>query len=215
MDNHRAALWCWQQALDLSSERHNILHIDRHTDALGAHLDVHIQAMPSLHNLAIQDYLHAQVSLFELVPLFRWDNYLSIHIANFQGMLDRPISADHGDGDDPQFNKTWRPKPDKLSENVGYWLSKGDAPWIVNVDLDYFFCSDCECDSEGNEIWIPLFSLDFVECLFRQIRDAIQNGRVRVVTICLTPTNFTPGWEECLKLSRTVFKILDAEHPDI
>lgn len=55
MDNHRAALWCWQQAVDLYSQSHSLLHIDRHYDALRA--GVHVRKMPDLRALSASSYL--------------------------------------------------------------------------------------------------------------------------------------------------------------
>jgi UPF0489 domain len=216
MDNHRAALWCWQNALDLGVVSHRILHIDRHTDALGANLSQHLKDMPVLQALSINDYLDAKVQLgSEKHSLFRWDNYLSIHIASSKKTLIELICADHGEGGNPQFHSTHRPKPDSLSGNISYWLTQGREPWIVNVDLDYFFCSGAKLDELGNKVWIPLFSDSYIERIFRQVYDSMKMGRVKVVTVCLTPSNFTPGWQECLNLSHKIFDILKVRHPDI
>jgi UPF0489 domain len=216
MDNHRAALWCWQQAFDLGVERHRILHIDRHTDALGANLSQHLQDMPALRGLSIDDYLNAQVQIgSEKHALFRWDNYLSIHVASSKNTLSSLICADHGVGDNPLYHSTQRPRPDQLSENIGYWLRQGKEPWIVNVDLDYFFCSESELDKNGHEVWIPLFSDSYIESIFKQVRELKKIGRAKVVTVCLTPSSFTPGWQGCLNLSRKIFDILKVRHPVI
>jgi hypothetical protein len=213
MDNHRAALWCWQQAIDLKSEPHNILHIDRHTDTLAANLDAHVQQMPSLRGLAIEDYLDAKVSIgAEPTELFRWDNYLSIHIKSVGRQLRKLISVDHQVGDHPAFDPKFRPKPDELPENFGYWLSQDQVPWIINIDLDYFFCPNSNSCSNAEE-WIPLFSKQYVQSVFKQIGDAVEQKRVKVITLCLTPSNFTPGWEECLCMSRELFDVLRLKHP--
>lgn len=216
MDNHRAALWCWQQEIDLYTQQHRILHIDRHTDCLGANLSPHIEAMPNLQNLSIEDYLNAQVKLgHEPSPLFRWDNYLSIHLAAFQNTLCELVSADHGDGDSPDHPKTRRPKPDELPENILYWLRRKNNPWVVNVDLDYFFCAGASLENGEEGEWLQIFSDDYIEAVFLGIKTGLDAGLVKVVSVCLTPSNFTPGWQECLNLSRKMFDILDAKHPDI
>ena len=46
MDNHRAALWCWLQELDLTAP-HSLIHIDRHPDALQSRLDEWLKHLPS------------------------------------------------------------------------------------------------------------------------------------------------------------------------
>ena len=212
MDNHRAALWCWQQVLDLYEERHSILHIDRHTDCLSANLEQHLNAMPDLRDLSIQDYLAAQVQLADSsTALFRWDNYLSIHIEAFRNNLSILRSADHAEGDAPNFPATIRPLPDELPQNLYYWLQRSPAPWIVNVDLDYFFVQGPDDNEEGR--WLPMFSNDYIDMIFSQLRMALDDGSAKVVTVCLTPSNFTPGWTECIKLSERIFELLDAEFP--
>ncbi len=213
MDNHRAALWCWQQCFDLYVEDHCILHIDRHTDALGAWLEKHVSEMPDLRGLSIHDYLSAKIFLTTETELFRWDNYLSIHIEKFRDQLKGLISADHGDGDAPQFEGANRPRPDALSENLLHWLKTGGKSWIVNVDLDYFFTSITTKNEE--EEWIPLFSNEYIDIVFSQIRKGIEDGHIKVVTVCLTPSHFTPGWEACLKLSQRIFGILGVKHPSL
>ena len=45
MDNHRAALWCWLQELDLSKP-HSLIHIDRHTDTLQSQMDQWLENLP-------------------------------------------------------------------------------------------------------------------------------------------------------------------------
>lgn len=216
MDNHRAALWCWQQEIDLYEQRHSILHIDRHTDCLSANLAQHIAAMPDLHGLSVGDYLAACVSLHgDNPPLFRWDNYLSIYLSAFGKNVESLRSADHGDGDAPQHPRAMRPRADELPENLLYWLRSARCPWIVNIDLDYFFCQGAALSDEAEGEWLPLFSDEFIETVFRQLKEGLDAGLVKVVTVCLTPSNFTPGWQECLNLSQKIFSILGAKHPSI
>ena len=215
MDNHRAALWCWQQEIDLYVTPHSVLHVDRHTDCLGANLDAHLAAMPSLRGLSIEDYLDASVTLAGAsVPLFRWDNYLSIHLEKFGKQVSVVRSVDHDDGDAPNHPRTMRPRADEVPPNVLYWLRHASRRWIVNVDLDYFFCK--EAKPQLNDVpWFPMFSDAFIEMLFGEIKVAMDEGLVGVVTLCLTPTDFTAGWDECLKLSSKIFKILGATHPTL
>lgn len=215
MDNHRAALWCWQQEIDLHDKPHSILHIDRHTDCLGANLEPHLAEMPDLRGLSITDYLAAQVVLqCDTVPLFRWDNYLSIHLAAFGKQVEIIRSVDHDDGDAPEHSHCIRPRADELPENLFYWLQSAHSPWIINVDLDYFFCPTPLTETD-EEIWIPIYSDEYIETVFAQMKAALDSNLVAVITVCLTPSNFTPGWEECLELSRKIFKILGAQHPEI
>jgi hypothetical protein len=210
MDNHRAALWCWQQHCDLYAQPHRILHIDRHYDALGANLDLHLNSLPDLRGLSIHDYLGATVLLHEKVPLFRWDNYLSIHLAKFGQNLRLLRCLTHEDGDKPNFKPVLESPPEDLPENLKYWLcDDGDIGWIVNVDLDYFFCADASGD------FIPMISTEYVDATFAALRVAMDQGAVKVITVCLTPSHFTPGWQACIDLSARIFRILHAQYPQI
>ena len=204
MDNHRAALWCWQQHIDLYAEAHSLIHIDRHYDALQASLSDHMAIMPDLRGLPIQDYLAATIDLSPPAPLFRWDNYLSIYLERMSGQLDLLRLLTHGDGDRPKFRKIMESGCDELPQNIDYWL---EGRWIVNIDLDYFFCADAE---DG---FIQMFSGKYLDATFQGLRRAMDSGNVAVVTVCLTPSNFTPGWAECLRMSRRIFSILGKRHP--
>ena len=214
MDNHRVALWCWLQQVNLWDEPHNLIHIDRHYDALGANLNLHINEMPNLRNLSLCDYLSASVSLSVPIssssptPLFRWDNYLSIYLEKFREQLRYFRCLTHQDGDKPVHNGLLESPPYDLPANLYYWLKERN--WIVNIDLDYFFC-----DGMNEQEFLPVFSEHYINETFAELRRAMDEGLVKTVTICLTPSNFTPGWDSCLALSRRIFDILGAEHPDI
>ncbi|MEZ5681956.1 MAG: UPF0489 family protein [Erythrobacter sp.] len=214
MDNHRAALWCWQQQLDLRSASHSLLHIDRHTDCLAANLQSHVVAMPDISTTSIGEYLGATVMLGgESHALFRWDNYLSIYLKVFRESVESVLSIDHSDGDAPDHPRVHRPRPDLAPENISYWLSETPTQWIVNVDLDFFFFRTE--DRLGNEIWQSLYSNEYVDALFDQIRNVQESGGVRVITICMTPTDFTPGWQECIELGARAFRILGRDYPTL
>lgn len=106
---------------------------------------------------------------------------------------------------------TMRPMPDELPENIYYWLQRSHTPWIVNVDLDYFFAKGPDDEEEG--AWVSMFSDDYIDLIFTQLGAALADGLVKVATVCLTPSNFTPGWTECLNLSERIFTLLNAKHP--
>lgn len=206
MDNHRAALWCWQQAVDLYTQPHSLLHIDRHYDAL--RVGVHVRKMADLRALSASSFLADMVTLpTGTVPRFRWDNYLSIYLRKFKNQLKELRLATHKEGDRPRFKPQIESAPDELPENIDYWLERGR--WIVNIDLDYFFCADAAGD------WIQMMSDAYIDEMFRGLRKAMDEGTVAVVTLCLTPSGYTPGWPECIRISRRIFRILGARHPII
>lgn len=208
MDNHRAALWCWQQHVDLSSDPHSLLHIDRHYDTLQCELVKHVSAMPNLRGLSIHDYLRAEVTLGEKVPLFRWDNYLSLYLEAINPKLQWFRCLTQKDGDLPPWAGLMESDADELPENFEYWLK--DGRWIINIDLDYFFCP-----GSGDDEFVLMYSEAYLDQVFNGLRLANDRGNIAVITICLTPSNFTPGWAACIELSERIFKALGLAHPPL
>ena len=209
MDNHRAALWCWLQELDLKAP-HSLFHIDQHTDALQSRLDDWLKNLPAWSS-SLQDYLdHSYRSEFGETKVIRWDNYLSIYLAEFGKNLKACHFATHGDGDKPNCDHVMEAHLWDLPGNLDYWLSANAAPWIMNIDLDYFFW-------EGDGTAGVIVSDEFLETTFSHLRRAIESGAVAVTTICLTPDQpFTPGWAASEQLAKKITGILgiDFELPE-
>lgn len=208
MDNHRAAFWCWMQHLDLS-KHHSLLHIDRHYDALASNLPTWIQNLPPLNGITVSQYLSHQYNLGGTsLPLFSWDNYLSIYLELFGSSIDRFVCLTHKDGDRPNFNQLEEPELWLVPENLDFWLAKKNAPWIVNIDLDYFFY-------ESGEDYKPMFAIEYIEETCDRIKHAIDAGLVSAITVCLTPTDFTPGWQETIDLADRICRRLNINFPSI
>ncbi|WP_103174900.1 UPF0489 family protein [Paracoccus sp. SY] len=200
MDNHRAALWCWLQKINLK-EPHSFIHIDRHPDALLSRMDEWLENLPSWSS-GIDDYLGktSQVDGFEC-PVIRWDNYLSIYLHEFGKSITTFHCLTHDDGDPPNFDRVMVGRPWDLPENLPYWLSKREAPWIVNIDLDYFYCQF------GSDIRM-MVSEDYVDAVAEAIKDAMDRGTIGVLTLCLTPDSFTPGWTATEELATRILKCM-------
>lgn len=200
MDNHRSALWCWSRELDLN-QAHSLIHIDRHTDALGSNLDLLLKYMPNL-SVDIDVYLDATFpSGCGPCPVIRWDNYVSIYLRQFAEKIHSLIFLTHDDGDLPDFEGTLFSQIWELPENLSFWLSQGKAPWIVNIDLDYFFCDT----GARPQLMVSNYFLDEV---FGGLKVAMERGFVGVVTICLTPDSFTAGWAAAEALAAQILGIL-------
>jgi len=204
MDNHRAALWCWLQELNLNSQ-HSLFHIDQHTDSLQSRLDEWMDHLPSW-SAGIEEYLDKSYkNEFGEREVIRWDNYLSIYFREFGSNLETCYFATHGDGDDPNHHHVMKAELWDMPNNMEYWLNQSSSPWIVNIDLDYFFW-----DNEGDtEVMV---SDAFLSRTFRPLKDAIGSGKAVVTTICLTPDPpFTGGWEATELLAHKLLKILGME----
>lgn len=192
MDNHRAAWWCWLQHL-MPDEPIDVFHIDRHTDTLTSNLPRWKQSLPAqMRGVSLQDYLSYQTKLngFSSVTI-RWDNYLSLFFEYEKDNLGSVYFATHGDGDLPNLPEdSWRDvTPWELPANFDFFLGRGKN-WVVNIDLDYFFCEmdDGSCRRFLDEA--------YVRELCAVIKKKLDEGRIKVLTICLTPDEdgFSGGW---------------------
>lgn len=204
MDNHRAALWCWLQELDLNST-HSILHIDRHTDTLQSRIEEWLKNLPSSWELTIEEYLqHAYKVNDSLgdVPVFRWDNYLSIYFAKFSAAINSCYFATHEDRDAPNFHSVCKFDLWSLPYCFRECLDESHSPWIVNIDLDYFFWRDWETID-------VMVSEAYLSTCFKSLRRKINEGVVKATTICLTPhEDFTGGWKNSEDLAKRVLAYL-------
>jgi hypothetical protein len=194
MDNHRAAWWCWLRHFD-ASEPFDLFHIDRHTDTLTSNLDVWLDHLPTqMRGMNLQQYLDFSVLMNGTdCPVVRWDNYLSLFLAQEKQSLRSLYFATHNDGDAPNVPEGFCRHVDvwNLPGNFKYWLDNGDS-WIVNIDIDYFFCPF----GHGNHR--RFLSKDFVTAMCEPIKAHLETGRIKVLTICLTPDEggFSGGWAE-------------------
>jgi hypothetical protein len=108
----------------------------------------------------------------------------------------------HDDGDAPPQDfiqgHLW-----EVPENIDLWLDRRLAPWIVNIDLDYFFWHVNEGRPE------VMVSDAYLEVCFRKLSQKIKDGTVAVTTIALTPTRtFTGGWEASERMAERLLRFL-------
>jgi len=208
MDNHRAAMWCWMQHVD-ARRPHSLFHIDRHYDALQSQLNEWLAHMPSAWDLSINDYLtltYKVPDFGDVVPLFGWGNYLSICLALFGKKIASCYFATHGDGDKPNCKRANHVNMWEVPSNLDYWLNEGPSPWIMNIDLDYFFC---EGESDRAQ---RMLADGYIDRCIDVVRQKMQDGTIAVTTIALTPTdNFTGGWEPSEALAVRVLSGLGIE----
>ena len=202
MDNHRAALWCWLQDVP-ATERIKLLHIDEHTDTLYSRIDEWLNVLPPLNNLSVEEYLSLNYpTQHGVVSIVRWDNYLSLYLERYREQVEQAIFATHGVGDKPRLKRAIFVEPQHLPGSIDCRLTDEGARWIVNVDLDYFFC-----DQEGRRR--HMFSDEYVTSVFTSIRRCRDLGRVACLTICLTPDEeFTGGWAQAEELCAKACGIL-------
>lgn len=209
MDNHRAATWCWLQHVD-ASHPHSLLHIDRHYDCASSR-EEEVNCLSSLKDRSINEYLHLSYNDGPGAPLrvFRWDNYLSIYLAGYANSIKQLRLCTHNVDHKPQRyfepGNLW-----DIPRQIGAWLDPEAAPWIFNLDLDYFFWSAIECGQPG-----LMVSDNYLTASLKNIRQKIEDRTIAVTTIALTPS-LTSGWAPAEQLAKRILGILgfDFELPN-
>lgn len=190
MDNHRAALWCWMQHVNPEAP-HSLFHIDRHYDTLQSQMKTWLPHFPKRWEMNIKEYLELSYTSKDAPSrhhlLFSFDNYLSLYLHKFKKHLKNCEFATHEHGDTPNCRFTETP-PWKLLPNMDYWIENAGSPWILNIDLDYFFCDG------GDDERRQMLSDEYIRSLFLAARNVIEGKQVAVTTIALSP-GWCGGWE--------------------
>ncbi|MDD2179217.1 UPF0489 family protein [Acidovorax sp. D2M1] len=196
MDNHRAALWCWLRHIE-QERALRLLHIDAHYDTLYSDFEIWEPQCPPLGGMSIEDYLALKRQDIDAY-LIRWDTYMALFLERSGPLLKRVLCATHRIGDEPRRPVAclWQePGAEDLISDTAWWLQEGDDPWIVNVDLDYFFCRT------HDDATIQMLSDAYVDALFGAMRPALENGRIAALTLCLSPDEIlTGGWPPVVAL---------------
>ena len=129
------------------------------------------------------------------MPLFRWDNYLSIYLTRYGNSISSLVMYTHDDGTPPKHftqGHIWN-----LLGEISC-LDSSHGPWIFNLDLDYFFWHHAEQPG-------LMVSDAFLTTCFEKIRKRIEDRTIAVTTIALTPSRvFTGGWEPAERLVERV-----------
>lgn len=209
MDNHRAALWCWLQHMDVN-RKYNLLHIDQHTDTLTLRHEVRQAFSDELSELSLNDYLR-RTCIFvggAPQPAIQADNFLSFFLDRHPHNLNRLVMATHGIGDFPNWQKQEsvpiHELPGSFSQIVdgSYWGHDTQCECVVDIDLDYFFYND----DKGKTVY-KLLADAYVEQIFTKLAEARRNGFVRVLTMALSP-RWCGGWANAQSLCKVACGIL-------
>jgi len=202
MDNHKAALWCWLQHLEEHS-KYDLYHIDRHYDTLSSSNNDLISQVPDLKEISISDYLAIkQKTASGAFPLIHWDNYLSIFFELYGKQVEGYIFATHDDGNKPNWKNWLRDDVWDIPDILECRLSHSKNKWILNIDLDYFFC--------GSESYNRMLSDEYAQAVFNVIHKKYQDGTIKVLTIALSP-ELCGGWEPAEYLCQKLCTIMGLE----
>lgn len=184
MDNHRLALWCWFQKMQ-KGKRYNLFHVDAHPDMSESALNYFNH---DLWKISLNEYRNSWQKDINM-PLFRWDNYIEIFLKKYPEQVGKTISATHHLGSGKELSEEVKAY-DLLKNFHGIFSGEkfvNDLPWILNLDLDYFFSAAPEK--------VLLFSEDYIVSLARAIELGLQNGIIEIFTISLSP-ECCGSWEK-------------------
>jgi len=206
MDNHRLALWCWFQHL-MPEQKTGLFHIDAHCDTLTSRLKDWVKDMPDMWNVDLETYqtvTHYMEDAKSQLPLFRWDNYLSLFFAKYSAMLSKVFFAVHEADPHINYENIHHVDLRLLPENLDYWLEQVQGSFIVNVDLDYFVCRGMNTPS------IAMCSDTYVEHLSYQLKKLIETDKIRVLTISLSP-EASGGWSRAEHFCYIICKAMNLD----
>jgi len=100
-------------------------------------MEAWLEHVPSSWDISIGEYLSLSVEHRDTgkIPLFGWDNYLSIYLELFGQNLSSRNFATHEVGDKPKL-LIWKHDLWDVPQNLDHWLNSRAAPWIMNIDID-------------------------------------------------------------------------------
>lgn len=203
MDNHRAAMWCWLQHTSAGKE-YSLFHIDAHYDTRSVQNAPWLSSIPDLKNLSINQYLDLGTNRNppDNFPIISWDNYLSLFFEIYHASIKECFIATHEIGDKPDNFKHEHLNPRTFLNCFKSFLSEYPSDgWILNLDLDYFFCKE----EDGS--YLPMFSDQYSNAIFSAIADANASGLVKCLTIALSP-ECCGGWDNAEQMCSVLTKQL-------
>ena len=187
MDNHRVAMWCWLQEIK-TEEKYDLFHLDRHFDTLYSNIETWLKDLPDLNKITLDEYLNFNEKNSN-VPIIRYDNYLSIFLEKYPFLLNDCWFSTYNEGDKPKWNNMQAPPPKSLPGSFEYWLDQSPNKWIINLDIDLFFCDD------GGDSQIQMHSDIFIKSIGEVLKRQKDKDKIAVITIALSP-EWSGGWEK-------------------
>lgn len=192
MDNHRLALWCWQnffQEENNSDSQFNFLHIDAHEDAK---IDVDKSWWKKIQGISLDQFMNT-LSPNGNYKLFRWDNYLPVFVHESQKLIRKSVFVTHDVGLAGYAHQ--RIKDYNLLQDFSK-LFVDELQWIINIDVDYFYAKEYKTTPLYDTIWINNF--------FCELKNHYDKGDIALITIALSP-ECCGSWDNAEK----IFKIFD------
>ena len=191
MDNHRDAAWCWMQKC-MEDEKYNFLHIDRHYDVSECFVNEDLEPIIGNPQMLFEDYSNLKRITRPDFKLIRWDNYIRIAYELYPDWFYTNIFLTHGRGslvndEGHELMEIHEINPlfllFALNQNLvekwsGHLNDDNEGlKWIVNLDLDFFFCEDYD--------HVRFFSDEFIRKAARILQNGMDN--IQCLSIAISP----------------------------
>lgn len=209
MDNHRAAIWCWEQLLPTESA-FSVLHVDAHYDMLPFPPEW-LDGFPDLSNIAFENFLELPNPIEpEAYKLFLHSNYIAPFLLRRKAGWCSVFSAtheieDHRPREADGLTELGPADLTALTPKKLLGLSRG--PWILNIDLDYFYTRNYDDDTPSRyhrKSDIPL------EPCLNVLSKLSTMPEVIVTTVALSPV-YCGGWMNAIELCRHYVELLQLD----
>lgn len=196
-------MWCWLQEINIR-HKYDLFHLDRHYDTLYSNINSWTKALPqNFGQLSLSDYLELKLPDGK-TPIISYDNYLSIFLEKYSNRLDTCWFSTYNEGDKPQFPNMQIPPPQSLPNSLEYWLEKGKNPWIINLDIDMFFCDD------NHDSRMQFHSDEYIKAIGKIIKRMNDKGKIAVITIALSP-EWSGGWKKAIRACNILTRAMEVE----
>lgn len=197
MDNHLAAIWCWEQ-LD-KRYSYTLVHIDAHCD-LGyspsgpfLYRDIDLTKIPITELTSIKQGLHDWSCGY-----FLWDNYIHLFNDKYPNVLKEFISITQRLGHETEISNVVKEELDIWHLDSPLWYDD-ETKKILNLDIDYFFKQDYEEKFE-------IFSDETIEFFSKWLQK--HRNSFEQITIALSP-ECCGSWDKSITMANRILKSLD------
>lgn len=221
MDNHRDAAWCWLQQCK-QEEQYNFMHIDQHYDLLDCYYSEPLDAINNNPNMAYDEFASLMRDEKCEYKLFRWDNYIRIMHELRPNWFNTNLFITQGYGGDAN-SEGWGHEKMRIQETTPLYLlfaicqniidkwssnlqsGNENLKWIVNFDLDVFFCHEYD--------HVKIFSDSYIRKVAKLLQEAINNIQVLTIAIspdCLEGKGMMNRWTSGFRVLRILAEEIDA-----
>ena len=221
MDNHRDAAWCWLQQC-MKEEQYNFMHIDQHYDLLDSYYSESLVAIENNPKMTYNDFARLMRDEKEKYKLFSWDNYIRIMHELRPNWFKTNLFVTQGYGGDANSDG-WGHEKMKIQETsplyllfaikqniIDKWSSdlkseNENLRWIVNFDLDVFFCHEYD--------HVKIFSDSYIREVARLLQEGMDNIQILTIAIspdCLEGKGIKNKWASGFRVLRIMAEEIDA-----